>query len=199
MPETHQVAPGLEVFDGFLWAADRGSSNARYISGRVSSLVRDRRIQYFDPTPGYLVQLSKLVDLEPIMNAPLNIMVDPMWGNGSGWLPKITSGGLIDIKEIHQQRNPLFPEMTRPEPIPPNVDAGLAASLKKWRISVSSMDGLRTILNARACAFRREVSTWHLRILRTPIMPIAKTPPCRGSWPWWDFNCGGNRTFHWHG
>lgn len=99
------------------------------------------KIQYFDPNPAYLDQLTNLVDLEPILNAPLNIMVDPMWGNGSGWLPKIATGGRIAIKEIHQYRNPIFPEMTRPEPIPPNVDAGLAASLANKSDALVIFDG----------------------------------------------------------
>ncbi len=99
------------------------------------------KIQYFDPTDRYLLQLAKLVDLEPILNAQLNIMVDPMWGNGSGWLPKIVKGGRIMVTEIHQSRNPIFPEMTRPEPIPPNVDAGLAASLANKADALVIFDG----------------------------------------------------------
>jgi phosphomannomutase len=35
------------------------------------------------------------------------------------------AGGKTQIIEIHSERNPVFPEMLRPEPIPPNVDAGL--------------------------------------------------------------------------
>jgi phosphomannomutase len=107
----------------------------------LKEAIASDRIQYFDPNPGYLDQLKKLVDLDPILKSPLNIMVDPMWGNGSGWLPKILSGGRITIKEIHQLRNPIFPEMTRPEPIPPNVDAGLAASLANNSDALVIFDG----------------------------------------------------------
>jgi len=45
-----------------------------------------------------------------------------MWGNGAGWLSRILADGTTRIIEIHGERNPLFPEMSRPEPIPPNVD-----------------------------------------------------------------------------
>jgi len=48
-----------------------------------------------------------------------------MWGNGAGWFPHLLSGGSTEIVEIHNQRNPIFPEMLRPEPIPPNIDVGL--------------------------------------------------------------------------
>jgi phosphomannomutase len=87
------------------------------------------RIQRFDAAPAYTDHLTNLIDLEPIRNAGLNILVDPMWGNGSGWFPKLLGGGKTRIHEIHNSRNPIFPEMSRPEPIPPNVDAGLKATL----------------------------------------------------------------------
>jgi len=34
-------------------------------------------------------------------------------------------GGSTRVLEIHNIRNPIFPDMRRPEPIPPNVDVGL--------------------------------------------------------------------------
>ena len=81
---------------------------------------------YFDPAPAYLKQVARLIDVQPIKDAGLTILVDAMWGNGAGWFPRILSGGKTRIIEVHAERNPIFPEMKRPEPIPPNVDAGLA-------------------------------------------------------------------------
>jgi phosphomannomutase len=83
-------------------------------------------IAYFDPAPAYLEQLERLIDVQPIKDAGLKVLVDAMWGNGAGWFPRILGGGKTRIVEIHAERNPLFPEMERPEPIPPNVDVGLA-------------------------------------------------------------------------
>jgi phosphomannomutase len=56
-------------------------------------------------------------------------MVDTMWGNGAGWFPRLLAGGKTRVLEIHNARNPIYPEMQRPEPIQPNVDAGLAATV----------------------------------------------------------------------
>jgi phosphomannomutase len=78
-----------------------------------------------DPAPAYLAQLGRLVDVAPIRDAGFTVLVDAMWGNGAGWLPRILGGGRTQIVEIHAERHPLFPEMARPEPIPPNVDVGL--------------------------------------------------------------------------
>jgi phosphomannomutase len=52
-----------------------------------------------------------------------------MWGNGAGWFPRILNGGKIQLVEIHNSRNPSFPEMKRPEPIPPNIDVGLKTTV----------------------------------------------------------------------
>src|SRR5260370_897918 len=57
-------------------------------------------------------------------------MVDSMWGNGAGWFPRLLAGGKTRVLEIHNSRNPSFPEMLRPEPIPPNINPGLKATLE---------------------------------------------------------------------
>jgi phosphomannomutase len=93
--------------------------------------IADGKIQLFDPKPAYIQQIKRLIDLEPLKRAGLKILVDPMWGNGAGWFPELLGGGSTHITEIHHDHNPIFPEMTRPEPIPPNVDAGLAATLSQ--------------------------------------------------------------------
>jgi phosphomannomutase len=82
-------------------------------------------VRRLDPAPAYLAQLARLIDVQPIKDAGLTVLVDAMWGNGAGWFPRILGGGRTRVVEIHAERNPLFPEMQRPEPIPPNVDVGL--------------------------------------------------------------------------
>jgi phosphomannomutase len=87
--------------------------------------VEQGKIVRFDAAEGYIHQLNTLIDLKPIKDAGLKILVDPMWGNGIGWFPRLLGGGKTEIIEIHNHRNPIFPEMIRPEPIPPNVNVGL--------------------------------------------------------------------------
>ncbi len=88
------------------------------------------RVIKFDASVSYLTHINDLVDVEPIKAAGLKIVVEPMWGNGAGWFPHILSGGKTTVTEIHSERNPLFPEMKRPEPIPPNVDGGLRKTVE---------------------------------------------------------------------
>ncbi len=88
-------------------------------------------IKIFDPAPAYIQHLNDLIDLGPIRESGLKVLVDAMWGNGAGWFTRLLSGGNLEVIEIHNQRNPIFPEMKRPEPIPPNINVGLQTTLEK--------------------------------------------------------------------
>jgi phosphomannomutase len=79
-------------------------------------------IEIFDPKPAFLKQLDKLVNIEPLRKAGLTVAVDSMWGAGIGWFKGLLAGGTTRVVEIHDYRNPAFPEMNNPEPIPPNVN-----------------------------------------------------------------------------
>ena len=83
----------------------------------------------FDPAPAYISHLNDLIDLEPIRQAGFKVVVDTMWGNGAGWFPRLLEGGKTQVIEIHNTRNPSFPEMKRPEPIPPNINVGLKTTV----------------------------------------------------------------------
>ncbi len=95
----------------------------------LEAALAEGRVRRIDPAPAYLTHLAGLVDIESLRAAGLTILADSMWGNGVGWFARILSGGATRVIEIHGERNPIFPEMQRPEPIPPNVDVGLQATL----------------------------------------------------------------------
>ena len=92
--------------------------------------MRDGKIVMFDASDPYIANLKKLVDLQKIKDAGLTVLVDAMWGNGAGWFTRLLEGGKTKVIEIHNQRNPSFPEMRRPEPIRPNIDVGLKATVE---------------------------------------------------------------------
>jgi phosphomannomutase len=88
--------------------------------------MSDGLIKEFDASPAYEAQLARLIDTTPLKEAGFEVLVDCMWGNGAGWFPKLLAGGKTRVHEVHNERNPIFPHMARPEPIPPNVDHGLS-------------------------------------------------------------------------
>lgn len=109
------------------------SSPAKRMS--IEQAEAQGRVVRFDAAPDYISQIHRLIDLTPIKEAGLTVLVDPMWGNGAGWFTRLLEGGKTRVIEIHNQRNPIFPEMSRPEPIRPNIDAGLNA-IKKYNANV---------------------------------------------------------------
>ncbi|MFL5777881.1 MAG: phosphoglucomutase/phosphomannomutase family protein [Chloroflexota bacterium] len=85
---------------------------------------RSGLVSRFDPFEGYERFLRRTVDLDGLKAADVRVLVEPMWGAGSGWIPRLLRDGRIDIHEIHRERNPYFGGVN-PEPIRPNVDEAL--------------------------------------------------------------------------
>lgn len=143
------IAPdGLKQIEAAIPSAEHSAAIHKV---RFDDAVKAGQITIFDAKPAYLAHLAKLIDVEPIRRAGLKIVVDNMWGNGAGWLSEILGGDRTEVIEVHAERNPIFPEMSRPEPIPPNVDAGLAAGKAAGADCVCIMDG-----DADRCGFGDE-------------------------------------------
>ena len=81
-------------------------------------------VERFDPYPGYERFLRRTIDLDALKAADLSIFVEPMYGAGAGWIPRLLAGGRIRVTEIHQERNPFFGGIN-PEPIRPHIDEAL--------------------------------------------------------------------------
>jgi len=127
---------GLNEIESCIPDSEDGVKRTSFSEGLSSG-----KIVKFDAAPAYIEHLRDLIDLEPIRQAGLNILVDPMWGNGSGWFPKLLAGGTTIVNEIHNERNPIYPEMSRPEPIPPNVNVGLEKTVERGADVLIITDG----------------------------------------------------------
>ncbi|MXY45003.1 MAG: phosphoglucomutase/phosphomannomutase family protein [Dehalococcoidia bacterium] len=97
--------------------------------------VKSGLVEYFNPEPLYLENLRRLVDLDRIRRAGLRIVVDSMHGSGGGYLAKLVSGGSTSAVELRGDRNPSFPGMAQPEPLPQNL-AGLIAEMAESNADV---------------------------------------------------------------
>jgi phosphomannomutase len=127
---------GLKAIEERIPAAMSGVRYMDFDTALKAGLIRS-----YDPVPAYDARIRSLVDVEAIKNAGFTILVDNMWGNGAGYLSRFIAGGATKVIEYHAERNPIFPEMVRPEPIPPNVDAGLAKGRAIGADVVCILDG----------------------------------------------------------
>ncbi|HYM82613.1 MAG TPA: phosphoglucomutase/phosphomannomutase family protein [Candidatus Dormibacteraeota bacterium] len=81
-------------------------------------------VERYDPYPGYEAYVRRTVDLDALKAADVDVLVEPLYGAGSGWLPRLLDGGRIRVREIHRERNPWFGGLN-PEPIRPWIDEAL--------------------------------------------------------------------------
>ena len=120
-PYGGAIAPdGLREIESYIPETVDGVRRMKIEEAEAQDLVRR-----WNPDPAYVEHIGELVDLERLRNAGLKILCEPMWGNAIGWYPRLLSGGTNEVIEMHAVRNPTFPEMERPEPIPPNIDPAL--------------------------------------------------------------------------
>ena len=97
-------------------------------------------VETFDPYPRFREQLASIVDLERIRAAQGRVLVEPMYGSGSGWFTRLLGGGGLTINELHTERNPFFGGVN-PEPIRPNIDAWLT-EIPRWGADIGiAFDG----------------------------------------------------------
>ena len=109
-------------------------------SGKINRLpveeaVKQELVEYLDLAPIYFEQINKLVDIEGLRKAGIKVVIDPMYGAGAGYLKTLLEGGATEILEINGERNPLFPNIERPEPIAVNLSK-LADTIKGRKASV---------------------------------------------------------------
>jgi phosphomannomutase len=82
-------------------------------------------VERYDPYEGYEAYVRRTLDLDRLRAQALRVLVDPLFGSGAGWIPRLLAGGRIVVDEIHGERNPWFGGLN-PEPIRPHVDDALA-------------------------------------------------------------------------
>jgi phosphomannomutase len=82
-------------------------------------------VERIDVRNAYLKAITAFVDIEAIQDAGFNVLIDPMYGAGQGWLSRAIAGGATSVREIHGERNPIFPGLRAPEPIASNLSESI--------------------------------------------------------------------------
>lgn len=134
-----------------------------------------------EPSDAYLEHIGSLVDFDAIRRSNLKVVVDPMYGAGMGWFPRMLGGGALEVIEINGERNPWFGGIN-PEPIARNLqrlfatvretsaNVGLATDGDADRLGVCDEDG-RFIDQLRVYSllalYLLEVRGWRGPIVKT--------------------------------
>ncbi len=110
-----------------------GAASAEYLAPIEAHIVQNdangREVQYasiegnplfstFDPYGEYLTAVTEFIDTDRIKKAGFQIVVDPLYGAGTGYFPKLLGPA---VTEIHTESDTNFGGL-HPEPIPPYID-----------------------------------------------------------------------------
>jgi len=110
-----------------------GSASSDYcnaIEDRIVANDRDGRkaetvdidghpdLTMIDPFGEYMQSFSEFIDLDLIKKGNFNVMFDPLYGSGCGYMPRLLDGM---VTEIHNEADMNFGGLN-PEPIPPNAN-----------------------------------------------------------------------------
>jgi phosphomannomutase len=122
-PEGASAGPEmLAAIEARIAAGDPSAIETRpFADAEAAGLV-----ERYDPFDAYREFIGRNLDLDRLRAADLDLLVDPMYGAGATWMPRLLAGGRVRVREIHSERNPYFGGVN-PEPIPPNVNEALAA------------------------------------------------------------------------
>ncbi len=128
LPETTRILEEIVAYNM--------ENGRRVITTPYDEALAKGSIELFDPCEGYFHQISRYVDLDLIKRSGIKAVVDPMYGAGSGYIPRLLS--VVD--EIHAIENPSFGGVP-PEPISQNLQE-LSTLLKsgKYRVGLA-LDG----------------------------------------------------------
>ena len=140
------------IWSGFKYKSEDGSSAPSEVetelekqishtlaTGKIKQMplaeaLDQGKIEYLDLAPIYFEQLNRLINLNELRQSRLKIVVDSMYGAGIGYFQTLLGGGAIELVEINNERNPLFPGI-QPEPIAVNL-AKLSATVKQQKANI---------------------------------------------------------------
>jgi phosphomannomutase len=100
----------------------------------LAEALKTGKVEYTDFDSLFLRRMAEFVDLPSIKQSGLKIMVDSMYGAGSGYFRTLLEGGRTEVIEINSERNPAFPGIN-PEPININLKK-LAAEVKARKAAI---------------------------------------------------------------
>ncbi len=135
-------------YSGFKIKLGDGGSAPPSFTARVEAAIpaqdpgagKAGRIEHGNLVAEYLEALKAFVDGDAIAAAGLEVVVDPLYGAGQGYLANALRDLGVDVVELHAEPNPGFGGL-HPEPIPPHIDELAHAVCEMGRSAGFCTDG----------------------------------------------------------
>jgi phosphomannomutase len=193
---TPEIAGAVEAHLSALAAAD-----VKLLP--LAAALEQGLVRRFDPKPAYLEHLLGIVKYSAVSRGQLRVVIDPMWGAGTGYLEEFLREGCGSVKVVHGCRGVLNGGRL-PDPsgtgladlqqavVREQADLGLALDGDAGRFGVIDRDGSSLSPNEVIClllhylteyrnwrgAVARTVATTHMidRIAEDFGLPVVETP-----------------------
>ncbi|MFC1517038.1 phosphoglucomutase/phosphomannomutase family protein [Candidatus Margulisiibacteriota bacterium] len=115
-------------YNGFKIKESFGGSSSKALTDKIEKLLgknpvqrgKESELERFDPKPDFFKNVEKIVDLKKIAASGIKIVVDPLYGSGAGYIPKILATAGMQVEEINNKRDIEFGGLN-PEPLDYNV------------------------------------------------------------------------------
>lgn len=115
-------------YNGFKIKESFGGSSSPELTNKIEKLLKkspvqkgkDSDLEIFDPKPDFFKNVEKIVDLKKIAASGVHIVVNPLFGSGAGYIPKILKTVGVNADEINNKRDVEFGGFN-PEPLDYNV------------------------------------------------------------------------------
>jgi phosphomannomutase len=115
-------------------AADKQPASAVFEEAVGSGLIK-----LFDAKEPYLARLGELVDMDLIKGKRMGVLIDPMFGAGSGYLSEFLRRADCQVLEIHGERDPYFGG-GQPEPLAKHLGELIHSVTREWPLGIA-LDG----------------------------------------------------------
>jgi phosphomannomutase len=106
----------------------------------LTDALSEAAAEYFDPAMPYLDRLRELIDIDRLKSSGRTVVVDPMYGSGMSYFPRLLDGGSLRLWEINAERNPYFGGVN-PEPIAVNLGKLMAEVVSRGADAGIAIDG----------------------------------------------------------
>ena len=126
------------VWNGFKVKGPYGGSADEGITRSIEKLIGKNavkesapsgKINMFDPSEAYISSVMALTDTGVLASTKEKILINPMFGSGSGYFTRALDG-ILKVKEVNAVRDPYFGGVN-PEPIPANLKEFMALCSKE--------------------------------------------------------------------
>ncbi len=82
--------------------------NEKILEKSIEKGIAEKMLEKVEPSEDYFKKITELVDFETIRKSKMSVAYDPIYGTGRNYVDALLVRNNIDVRVIHNMRDPLF-------------------------------------------------------------------------------------------